>query len=289
MAAKPPANVRSATSIGEFYAEIVAFRAGVALDGRIKAAFAAVPREAFVGEGPWPVPTPPQGYILTPSADLAFLYSDIVVGLVPERSINNGEPSYHARCLAAAGIAPGEIVIHVGAGTGYYSAIMAELTTAAGRVEAFEIDRQLAALAKANLQRWPWTHVGARSGLEGPFPQADVVYVNAGVSHPPPIWLDALGPGGRLLVPLTAGRRGAVMLFTARGEGSFDARFISPVRIIPCVGGQDPVMAERLAKAFEANPLAMPSVRSLRRGNEPDESCWLAGDGWWLSTAPAKP
>jgi len=28
-------------------------------------------------------------------------------------------------------------------------------------------------------------------------------------------------------------------------------------------------------------------VRSLRRAPEkPDASCWLAGDGWWLSRAP---
>ena len=27
-------------------------------------------------------------------------------------------------------------------------------------------------------------------------------------------------------------------------------------------------------------------VRSLRRGTPPDDTCWCAGKGWWLSIAP---
>jgi protein-L-isoaspartate(D-aspartate) O-methyltransferase len=30
----------------------------------------------------------------------------------------------------------------------------------------------------------------------------------------------------------------------------------------------------------------MKNVRSLRRDSSPDETCWCAGGGWWLSTAP---
>ena len=29
-----------------------------------------------------------------------------------------------------------------------------------------------------------------------------------------------------------------------------------------------------------------PNVRALYRDDAPDASCWYAGDGWWLSTAP---
>jgi hypothetical protein len=36
----------------------------------------------------------------------------------------------------------------------------------------------------------------------------------------------------------------------------------------------------------KAEPAASP-IRSLRRApEEPDHICWLAGEGWWLSTAP---
>ena len=40
-------------------------------------------------------------------ADPAWLYSDILVGIVPERGLNNGQPSGHANWIAAAAPAPG--------------------------------------------------------------------------------------------------------------------------------------------------------------------------------------
>ena len=64
----------------------------------------------------------------TPSNDPAFLYQDILIAIAPERHINNGEPSLHALCLTALNITEGETIIHIGAGTGYYTAILAELT-----------------------------------------------------------------------------------------------------------------------------------------------------------------
>jgi protein-L-isoaspartate(D-aspartate) O-methyltransferase len=272
--------------LSSFYAELIAQRGGV-LDGAIKAAFAAVPRERFLGPGPWAIGTMLNRYVMTPSADPVFVYSDVTVGLETERSLNNGEPSFHARCLQAVGIRRGETVVHVGAGTGYFSALMAELSGPQGRVLAIEIDPALAAKAKANLEPWHQAQVLARSGLEAPFPEADVIYVNAGVSHPAEIWLDALKPGGRMLLPLTAGWKGLTLMLTARTAQLFDAQVISLTAIIPCVGGQDEEMARRLGQALApAGMFAMPAIRSLRRGVPPDDSCWLAGDGWWLSTAP---
>jgi protein-L-isoaspartate(D-aspartate) O-methyltransferase len=274
--------IRTPAGLGDYFAELVTTLAGVR-DARLKAAFAAVPREKFVGPGPWPAATA-SGYVLTPGADLAFLYADIVVGILPERKINNGQPSFHAKCLGAASIGAGDTVIHVGAGAGYYSAIMAELTGPSGRVEALDIEPDLAARAARNLGAWPWAQVQARSGLEGALPQADVIYVNAGVDHIATGWLEALKPGGRLVVPLTTGARGVIMVFTARPDGMLDARFVCPTRIIPCAGGQEPARSERLRKAFDASRGRVPFIRSLRRGTQPDASLWLEGEGWWLST-----
>ena len=118
---------------------------------------------------------------------------------------------------------------------------------------------------------------------------ADAIVVNAGVSHLSPAWLDALAAdGGRLLVPLTdAEGRGGFLLVT-RSAGAtrrYPARFAGRTRIIPCVGGRDPEAEARLEAALARSGLD--AVRSLRRDPEPpDEGCWLAGDGWWLSTAP---
>ncbi len=279
--------IRESRSLGDYYAEMVSGRAGVR-DPRVRTAFSTVPREAFLGPGPWLIGHPAGGgYVRTPSDNLAFLYADVVVGLIPERRLNNGEPSFHARCLQAVAIQPGETVVHVGAGAGYYSAIMAEITGATGRVEALEIDADLAAKAARNLEPWPQARVQSRSGLEAPIPEADVIYVNAGVSGLADPWMDAIRPGGRLLVPLTSGWVGAVLLFTQVNARLFEARTVSPTAIIPCVGGQDETMAMRLAAALgPPGSAGVTAVRSLRRGTAPDDSCWLAGDGWWLSTAP---
>ena len=117
----------------------------------LERAFAAVPREAFLGRGPWQILRWGRGYVPTPSADPLYLYADLVVAIRPQDRINNGEPSFHARLMAALAPRPGEHIVHVGAGTGYYTAVLAELVGSAGRVTAFEVDKNLAARARRNL------------------------------------------------------------------------------------------------------------------------------------------
>lgn len=288
--------MRKPESPAAFYAEMLAAQTGIS-DDRLQAAFAAVPRERFLGPGPWPIATMRGDYIRTPSADPAFIYADVLVGLIPERGVNNGEPSSHFRWLHAAGINEGDKVAHVGAGVGYYTAIIAELAGKSGRIDALEIDPELADRGKSNLASWPWVNVFCRSGLERPFAAVDVIYVSAGLSAVAEVWLDALSPGGRLVMPLTAGTWGSVMRFTARGKTSFDVKVVSPAGFIPCIGGQDKATAERLAAAYGmsaggAEPHQAPSpppVHSLHRRTAPDDSCWFAGDGWWLSTRPLDP
>jgi protein-L-isoaspartate(D-aspartate) O-methyltransferase len=56
--------------------------------------------------------------------------------------------------------------------------------------------------------------------------------------------------------------------------------------MIDCVGGRNSDAEAKLLAALKMSRFA-PPVRSLRRSpDEPDETCWLAGEGWWLSTAP---
>src|SRR5437763_452110 len=115
-----------------FFADLVTATVGIrAPESRLRAAFAAIPRERFVGPGPWRVFTA-AGYIETPTDDPAFLYQDVTVALRPEGQINNGQPTLHAACLAALSPQEGETAVHVGAGTGYYTALLAQLTGAAG-------------------------------------------------------------------------------------------------------------------------------------------------------------
>jgi protein-L-isoaspartate(D-aspartate) O-methyltransferase len=69
--------------------------------------------------------------------------------------INNGQPSLWAYLLDRLDLMPGEQVLHLGCGTGYYTAIIAELVGLAGRVTAVEIDTTLAEKAEEALVNWP--------------------------------------------------------------------------------------------------------------------------------------
>ncbi|HEY9217441.1 MAG TPA: hypothetical protein VIO94_05280, partial [Phenylobacterium sp.] len=118
----------------------------------LRAAFAAVLRERFVGPGPWKLLSAGMdGYQDTADDDLSHIYSNVLVALDPAKGLNNGEPRFWAWLFERLRPQPGERAIHVGAGTGYYSALLAELVGAAGQVAAFEFEPDLAARAAANL------------------------------------------------------------------------------------------------------------------------------------------
>lgn len=270
-----------------FFAQLITARSGLPNE-RIISAFAATPRERFLGPGPWKVFTG-AGYITTPSDDPAFLYQDVTVALSEASKINNGQPVLHAVSLATLNPQEGEMAIHVGAGTGYYTAVLAHLTGPQGRIFAYEIEPALAELATAHLSDLKQVVVNLRSGAEAPLPECNVIYVNAGATAPLDVWLDALLPGGRLLFPLTpdgpAGTPGAggMLLITRNARDHYNARFLMPVMFTPCVGARDEETAKKLAEAFKRGD--MNNVRSLRRNSSPDATCWCAGNGWWLSTA----
>lgn len=266
-------------------------------DDRLEQAFAVVPREDFLGPGPWPIFRFWQGdYLTSPSADPVYLYTNDLVGISPERHINNGQPSLHSHLLACAAPRDGEHVVHVGAGVGYYSAIMAQLVGATGRVTAIEFAPDLAARAKTNLAPYSTVSVVQGDGATVAFDAADVIYVNAGATRPAEIWLDRLQDGGRLVLPLTTDkgfrtdgdngpipiqRRGAVFLVTRDGT-DFRARWLSPVAIFPCEGARDAVSERALASAFEKGDAKRVS-RLYRTDDVPEERCWLKAPGWCLA------
>jgi protein-L-isoaspartate(D-aspartate) O-methyltransferase len=273
-------------SVQEFrnlYARYVAGYLGKA-DERLIAAFASVQRERYVGSGPWKVWTPGSGYIDTLIADPRVLYQDVLIGLAPDRGINNGQPSLHGRCLASCAPKSGDSVLHIGAGTGYYTAILAELVVPGGTITAYEIDRELADLAHRNLGDLKNVTVIAASGCDTALPEADVIYISAGATHPMPAWLDALKAGGRLIFPLTPVKGvGCMLLVTRLAAAKYAAAAVSGAAFTPCVGACDNAMSEVLANAFRTRPVTL--VKSLRRNNNPDDSVWCKGNGWWLSTS----
>jgi hypothetical protein len=99
---------------------------------KVVAAFAKVPREHFVGSGPWRVLSPMSlaEYWTTEDARPHHLYYDILIAIDPIRRLNNGQPSLWAHLYDQLDLQSGAHVVHVGAGTGYYSAILAEISVA---------------------------------------------------------------------------------------------------------------------------------------------------------------
>jgi protein-L-isoaspartate(D-aspartate) O-methyltransferase len=256
----------------------------------IEAAYAAVPREAFLRPPPWTASSPFGGYLPLAGADPVILYQDLVVALDPARGVNNGSPSLHAKLLEALGPAPRERIVHVGAGAGYYSAILAELVGSAGQVTAVEFDAALAKRAETLLSGRPNIRVVHGDGARWPETSADGVYVNFAVSRPADRWIEGLAPGGRLVFPLgvpgpkrmnSGGRhsdRGAALRIERRGDG-FAACAVSTAYFVCAEGGfeADAEEAERLRAAFDAGGLD--TVHSLiwKRPAPPDR-CWFAGN-----------
>jgi len=269
----------------DFYANYIVRSEGSS-NQELIAAFATVQREHFVGKGPWPISVG-SGYMTTISDDPRLLYQDILVGLATDRGINNGQPSLHARCISACEPRSGESVVHIGAGTGYYTAILATLVGVSGSVAAYEIENDLADRARSNLSHLPNVTVLNASATEVPVPMADVIYVNAGATHPPPSSLDALNLGGRLVFPLTPNDGpGCMLMVTRLGDTRYAASAIMRVAFIPCVGARDDASSKTLAVALGAQ--SHNTVRSLRRGTPPDNSAWCVGKDWWLSTSEAE-
>lgn len=272
------------------YAKQVLAAANVT-DARLEAAFAAVKREDFLGPGPWPILRWMRDYVPTSDDDPVQLYTNDIVGVVPEKRINNGQPSLHAALIHVAEPRPGERVVHIGAGVGYYSAILAHMVGPAGSVTAIEFEPELAARAVANFAGASNVNVIAGDGATADFDDADVIYVNAGVTRPADRWLDRLRDGGRLILPLTTDKNftapgpamneGAVFLIRRRG-GVYLAGWISPVAIYPAAGARDPDSEAALAAAFAKGGAR--GVTQLYRGDDvPAERCWLKAPGWCLA------
>jgi len=263
-----------------FYAKLICTAAKLD-DPRIEQAFREVKREPFAGPGPWWLGHP---YVQTPDDDPAFLYQDLLLALDHERGINIGQPSAHAFWLGACKIKNAETVVQIGAGSGYYTTILAHLVGAGGRVYAYEIDEALASRASENLKDLHQVELRMQSGVTADLPDADLIYVCAGAAWPSRTWLDALRPGGRLLFPLAPeGIFGGMLLITRPDKGStWPAKFVSRAAFIGCVGLQDDGVSGRLTGAVSKD---WDKVRSLHLDKSPDDTSWFAGDGWWLSTS----
>ncbi|HEY1813627.1 MAG TPA: rRNA adenine N-6-methyltransferase family protein [Kofleriaceae bacterium] len=263
---------------------------------------ARIPREQFLGPGPWRVVKPFRGlpmgmrspanpdespYRTTPDADPRRVYHNVLIAIDPERRLNNGQPTALLSWIDSLEPKPGERVLHVGAGVGYYTAVIAEAVGPTGSVLAVEYDAGLAARAAAHLAPWPQVRVVAGDGSTFDAGAFDAGFVNCGASKLMPAWLDNLAPSGRLLVPLTAEMAGQDYGFTllVRRDGErWPARFTGGVSIYPCAGARDDASNAALVEMFKKGGVG--KVRALRRdAHERDEQCVLHADGYCLASS----
>jgi protein-L-isoaspartate(D-aspartate) O-methyltransferase len=193
-------------------------------DERVLAAMGRVPREEFV---------PPE---LRERA-----YDDGALPIGYGQTIS--QPWVVAAICQALELRGGERVLGVGAGSGYSSAVLAEL---AAEVVAVELVPELARRAARTLARLGYERVRVRTGDgsagvpgEEPF---DAIAVHAAAPRLPPGLVAQLRPGGRLVAPIASDGTDLLTAFTRLdGEGgrvSLERRVIAPVRFVPLLGEQ---------------------------------------------------
>src|SRR5215831_1118689 len=241
-----------------FYAEEIQYSANLTSPALI-AAFTSVPREKFLGPGPWHVVIPDlmtgaTQHVTTPDADPRRIYHNIVISLDRSRDLSNGHPGTLATYLNALGLAAGDRVFHLGAGTGYYTAIMAEVVGASGKVTAIEVHPELGPVAQKNLADRANVEVHLGDGTQLDPGDCDAMLINAGVTHPLPRWLDRLRAGGRLVLPITMpmtpnlGK--GVMLKITRQPNGWTAQLVTYVAIYSATAARDAQLEPVIQKAL---------------------------------------
>jgi protein-L-isoaspartate(D-aspartate) O-methyltransferase len=189
-------------------------------DPRVLAAFAAVPREAFV-----------------PRDQHAHAYDDAPLPIGAGQTIS--QPYVVAMTAQALALQGHEHVLEIGTGSGYAAAILGSLAREVDSVERIE---ELAASAAARLALLGFTnvHVHHADGSLG-WPAAapyEAIAVAAGAPRPPPSLLAQLAIGGRLVLPHGAPAHQQLARITRRSIDQFDEDNLGDVRFVPLVGAE---------------------------------------------------
>jgi protein-L-isoaspartate(D-aspartate) O-methyltransferase len=223
----------SAESRAQLVAQLQAM--GIVRSEALAMALQAVPREAFVPA-------------IASSEGVARVYLDEPIIIKrDERGMplsSSSAPSMMAIMLEQLAVQPGMRVLEIGTGTGYNTAILAELAGPTGKITTIDIDPELAEKARAHLAAagYHWVQVLCADGTNG-YPAAapyDRIVVTAAAPDIEPAWIEQLAEGGRLVLPLELYRYQRSQLSLAlekhrgvlTGYGATQASFI-PLRSEP--------------------------------------------------------
>ena len=184
-------------------------------DARILDAFRRVPRHRFV-----------------PNADPAEAYADHPLPIGWGQTIS--QPYVVAIALDALELTPDSRVLEIGAGSGYQTALLAELVA---HVWSLECVPELAQRARGVLQALGHSNIDLRVGdggrgwpVEG-VPPFDAIIGSAAPSKVPAPLLDQLGDGGRLVMPV--GDVFQELVLIRRRGAQLQRRSLLPVRFVP--------------------------------------------------------
>jgi protein-L-isoaspartate(D-aspartate) O-methyltransferase len=261
-------------SYRRFYADEIRLAANLRSTELVKA-FATVPRARYLGPPPWNICSSDRAglgllgivgdpYITTENP--RDLYHNVLVAIDATRQLNNGHPSTLAYWIEALDLRRGDRVYHAGCGVGYYTAILAEMVGEQGSVVAIDLDPDLAERARRNLSAYSQVSVHAGDGADFDPGPCDAMLINAGATHPCPLWLDRLTERGRMVIPLTA--KGGenfgtgIMAKVSREPFGFSAVGISFVAIFSFSTLRDPEIEPLLGKALASRALL--KLKSLR-------------------------
>ncbi len=186
-------------------------------DPRLLDAMARIPRERFIDE-----------------SLRAEAYADRALGIACGQTIS--QPYIVALMTQALALRGDERVLEIGTGSGYQTAIVAELAREVVSIERYEALSQQAALRLADLGYGRVKLVVADGTLGWPAGAPyDRILVAAAAAAIPPALIEQLDPGGILVIPL--GTRDQQMLQAIHKVGSeVRTETLSACRFVPLVG-----------------------------------------------------
>jgi protein-L-isoaspartate(D-aspartate) O-methyltransferase len=187
-------------------------------DRRVLEAMGRVPRHLFV-----------------PSSYRGQSYADYPLPIEDGQTIS--QPYIVALMTQCLGLEGGEKVLEIGTGSGYQAAVLFELRV---RVFSIDINPRLAEQAAQTLRRLGYKDIRVKSGdgffgwpEEAPF---DGIIVTCASPRLPPLLIEQLKEGGRLIIPLGGAQQYQVLTLVTRTRDGIRTKEISGVRFVPMTG-----------------------------------------------------
>jgi len=188
-------------------------------DERVLAAMDRVPRHEFA----------PEPY-------RSQAYEDHPLPIAEGQTIS--QPYIVALMLEALGLSPSERVLEIGTGSGYVTALLAEMVSQVVSIERHAVlaDSSRARLATMGYQNFI---VLVGDGTRGvpQFAPYDAIIVSAAASELPPQLIDQLAAGGRMIIPI-GGDDSQQLQFICKENGEIKTRMRELCRFVPLVSGE---------------------------------------------------